>query len=281
MLADDDRAHLLRLAVVRLVVPGGERVRAKKDPPLRLVAEALVPRALVHLRDVVVADVRAVAVPHTVVAREVRRRLGGSDQVVARQAVFDRTRKRALLDLRAELAAVVDRAPYRVGHAWLDALRLVQLLRHADANAVQILGVRQLDRRNVHGRRVARVAAGDDLVEEGRVANGLRGRPDLVERRRKRDDAVTRDGPVGRAQADDSAERGWLLDRTAGVRPERPRREARGDGRGRAAARPAGHARRIPRVQRGAVRGVLGGRAHRELVGVGLAEERQPRVFDA
>src|SRR5215208_2372229 len=246
MLADDDRAHLLRLAVVRLVVPGGERVRAKKDAPLRLVAEALVARALIHLRDVIVGDAVAVAVPHTVVAREVGRGLGGSDDVVARQAVFNRTRKRAFLDLRAELAAEVDRAPYRVGHAWLDALRVVQLPRHPDTDAAQVLAVRQLDRRNVHGRRVARVSAGDDLVEEGCVANGLRGGPDLVERGCERDDAVTRDGAVGRAQADDSAERGRLLDRTAGVRPERPRREARGDGRGRAAARPAGHARRIP-----------------------------------
>src|SRR5215217_5572446 len=115
MLADDDRAHLLRLAVVRLVVPRGERVRAKKDAPLRLVAEALVARALVHLRDVIVGDLGAVAVPHAVVAREVGRGLGGGDEVVARQAVFDRTRKRTLADLRAELAAVVDRAPYRVG----------------------------------------------------------------------------------------------------------------------------------------------------------------------
>ena len=47
------------------------------------------------------------------------------------------------------------------------------------------------------------------------------------------------------------------------------------DGRGAAAARAAGHARRVPRVVRRAERRVLGRRAHRELVGVRLAEHAQ------
>ena len=45
----DQRPHLLRLAVVRVVVAGRERVRAEHDPALRLVAEAVVARALDHL----------------------------------------------------------------------------------------------------------------------------------------------------------------------------------------------------------------------------------------
>ena len=46
-------------------------------------------------------------------------------------------------------------------------------------------------------------------------------------------------------------------------------------GRG-AAARAARHARRVPRIVRRAVGGVLRRRAHRELVGVRLAEQAQP-----
>ena len=52
VLAREQRPHLLRLPVVRVVVAGRERVRADHDPALRLVAEALVARALVHLEPV-------------------------------------------------------------------------------------------------------------------------------------------------------------------------------------------------------------------------------------
>ena len=104
----DDRPHLLRLAVVGLVVARRERVGAEHDPALRLVAEAGVARAHVHLAHVAVADAEAVA--DAVVAREVRGRLGRGDQVVAGQAVLDRARERRLPHLGAELAAELDRA---------------------------------------------------------------------------------------------------------------------------------------------------------------------------
>src|SRR5205823_2436784 len=74
-------------------------------------------------------------------------------------------------------------------------------------------GLRQLDRG-----RVARVAAGDELVQPRTVAHRLRDRADLVETGRERDDSVARDRAVGRAQPDDAAERCGLLDRAAGVR---------------------------------------------------------------
>ena len=54
VLVADQRPHLLRLAVERVVVAGRERVRAEHDPPLGLVAEAVVARALVHRADVAV-----------------------------------------------------------------------------------------------------------------------------------------------------------------------------------------------------------------------------------
>ena len=69
--ADDQRADLLCLAVVGVVVPGRERVGAEHDPALDLVAEPLASRPRNHVHDV--ARVRgAVAVPDPVVPREVR-----------------------------------------------------------------------------------------------------------------------------------------------------------------------------------------------------------------
>ena len=135
----------------------------------------------------------------------------------------------------------------RLADPGLDPLGLVQLLRDADAEPLQVFRGRDLDRlRQLDGRRVERVAARDDRVEERVVPNRLRDRADLVEARRERDDAVARDGAVGRPQPDEPAERGGLLDRPAGVGPERPRREAPGDRGRRAAGRAAGHARRDP-----------------------------------
>ena len=81
------RAHLLRLAVVGVVVAGRERVRADHDAPLDLRAETLAARALVHL-DEVFGAVGAVAVAHAVEARQVRAGLGRRDDVVRRQGVL-------------------------------------------------------------------------------------------------------------------------------------------------------------------------------------------------
>ena len=136
-------------------------------------------------------------------------------------------------------------------------------------------GLRELDRR-----RVAGVAAGDRPVEARAVADGLRDRADLVEARREGDDAVARDRAVGRAQADEAAERRGLLDRPARVGAEAPRGEPACDRGGGAAGRAAGHALGIPGVLRRAVGRVLRGRAHGELVQIGLADERQPGLLD-
>jgi len=157
-----------------------------------------------------------------------------------------------------------------------DRLVLGELGRHADAHALQVGALRQLHGlRQVDRRRVAGVAAGEDRIEERTVADVPRHRPDLVEARRERNDAEPRDGAVGRTQADVAAERCGLLDRATRVGAERPRREPRRNrGRG-AAAGAAGDARRVPRVPGRAVRGVLGRRAHRELVRVRLPEHAQ------
>src|SRR5204862_7204028 len=213
----DQGPHLLRLAVERLVVTGRERVRAEHDSPLRLLAEALVPRARVHRADVTVAR-GPEPVADAVVAGEVRRGLRGGDQVVAGQAEVDRARQAALLDLGAERTRALEGSVDLLGDTGLDALGLVQLLRDANPEALQILCFRQLDRlRQLDRRRVAGATAGDRPVEKRTIAHRLRHGADLVEARSERDDPVTADRPVGRTQPDDSAQRRRLLARAARV----------------------------------------------------------------
>ena len=65
---------------------------------------------------------------------------------------------------------------------------------------------------------------------------------------------------------------GGLANRAACVGAERKGRLECGDGRSRTTTGTAGNAVEIPRVMRGAIRGVLGGGPHGELVHVGLAE---------
>ena len=279
MLLLDQRSHLLGLAVEGLVVAGRERVGSEHDPALRLVAEPFVTGARVELTDVPVA-LGTMAVTDAVVAGQVRGRFRGRDQVVAGQAEVDRARQAAGLDLGTELSRELQRAIDLLADAALDSLGLVQLLRDADPEAAEVLRFGQLDGlRKLDRRRIAGIPPGDDPVEQRAVADRLRDRPDLVEARREGDDAVTAHRPVGRSQADDPAERRGLLDRAAGVGPERPRREAGGDRGGRPTRRAAGDALGVPRVSRRAEAGVLGRRAHGELVQVRLAEQRQARLL--
>ena len=106
-----------------------------------------------------------------------------------------------------------------------------------------------------------------------RIGGRARERSNLVERRRKCEQAVARDAAVGRLEADDAAERRRLTDRSAGIGSERDRGAPRCDGRRGTAARAAGRAIGRPGVPHGAERRVLVGRAHRELVAVRLADD--------
>ena len=91
----------------------------------------------------------------------------------------------------------------------------------------------------------------------------------------QRDEAVAGHPAVRRLDADRAGDGAGLADRAAGVGADRERGlEGRDRGRG-AAAGAAGDPVEVPRVARRAVRRVLGGGAHRELVHVGLAEDRQ------
>ena len=109
--AGDQRAHLLRLAVVGVVVAAGQRVGAEDDAALDLVAEAGVAgRAhdVLGRRRRHALGQHAQAVAHRVELREVRRRLGREDQVVGRQRVHE-GRAGHLDDLRAGADHQVDR----------------------------------------------------------------------------------------------------------------------------------------------------------------------------
>ena len=188
-------------------------------------------------------------VADAVVAGEVRGRLGGGDEVVAGQPVLDRARQLALPHLGAELRGELDRrverprvTPGSIPSASFSSFG-TPIRRPVRSSAV-----RELDRLGqVDGRRVARVAAGDDASRGSAQSRTVFATGPIWSRLdAKATIAVARDGAVGRAQADVAAERRRLLDRAAGVGAERPRREAGRDRGRRAAARAAGHARRGP-----------------------------------
>ena len=140
---------------------------------------------------------------------------------------------------------------------------------------------RDVGHRRVRRGRVGGVVAGHRGEHVGGVLDGARERPDLVERRAEGEQAVARDAAVGRLEADDAAQRGRLADRAAGVGAERDRRQAGRHRDRRAAARAAGDAVERPRVAGDAERRVLGRRAHRELVAVGLAEDDRAGRLEA
>ena len=239
-------------------------------------AEPFPARALVQVRQLVGAG-GAVPVADAVIAGEVRARLCRSDEVVAGDAVLDRTWQATSPISAPRLSAQRDRLPppptltpgsipsasfSSVGTPMRTPSRLSAVGSSTGSGSSTVV--------ESQGSR-----PGDDRVEERAVPHGLRQRADLIEAGREGDDAVPRDGAVGRPEADDAAQRGGLLDRAARVRAERPGREAPGDGRRRASRGPAGHASRIPGVRRWAVGRVLGRRAHGELVHVRLAEQGQ------
>ena len=126
-------------------------------------------------------------------------------------------------------------------------------------------------------RRVAVVATGDRVEEGRRVAGVAPERADLVERARERHDPVATDPAVGRLHPDHAAQRRGLADGAAGIGADRQRRVVGRHGRRRASAAAAGDAIERPRVDGRAVGGMLGRRAHRELVHVGLAEDHRAR----
>ncbi|MCY1230272.1 hypothetical protein D9M72_426780 [compost metagenome] len=94
----------------------------------------------------------------------------------------------------------------------------------------------------------------------------------MIQRRRQRKDAARGQRAEGRLEADDPAQRSRDPHRSAGVRAEAGRDGAAGDGRRRAAARTAGNACAVPRIQGVAKTGAGRGHAPCELVRGRLAD---------
>ena len=168
--------------------------------------------------------VGAQAVADAVVAREVRARLGGGDQVVGRDRVLG-VRQRDRLDRRRR-AARASRTAARTAASTSGCMPSTKYSRgSADAQPARrpppsARGVarhrprRPTSSRAGRGRRSPRARCAQS-------AHVARERPDLIERRRVGDDAVAADAAVGRLEADDAAERRRLADRAAGVGAER------------------------------------------------------------
>ena len=122
-------------------------------------------------------------------------------------------------------------------------------------------------------RGVAGIRSREHPQHQRRVGGGPSQRPNLIQRRGKGEQAVARDAPVGRLEADDAAERRGLPDRSARIGTEGDGGRSRRDCRRRPAARPARRAIGRPRVPHRSVRGVLVRRTHRKLVAVRLADD--------
>ncbi len=279
----DERAHLLRAAVVGVVVAGAQRVGAEDYPALDLGAEPGLARRRHDVLDGAAAGrVHAEAEAHRVELGEVARRLRGEDQVVRGDGVLE-VRGGDLDDLGAGLLEQVERLAEALRDAGLEALA-VELLHDADAHALHgslalpcARGLGERGPRVGQRRGVARVVPADDVVHERRVEHRAGDGAHLVEARGERDGAVAAHAAVGGLDAHGSGDGGGLADGAARVGAESDGRLERGDrGRG-SAARATGDSVEVPRVVRRAERGVLGGGAHRELVHVGLAERHETR----
>jgi len=98
-------------------------------------------------------------------------------------------------------------------------------------------------------------AGTQDAVEQPQVCHRPRHRPDMVQGAGQREDPLAGDGPVGRLQAADPAQRCRYAHRPGGVGAERERREPGSEGRRGAAARPAGNSFLVPGVAGHPVRG--------------------------
>src|SRR6185436_20636253 len=84
IVAPDQGSHLLRLQVIRVVVPGTENVGPQHDAALDLRPESLRARSPVHRDEIVVRSFDPQSETHSVVAREVRTGFSRGDEVVHR-----------------------------------------------------------------------------------------------------------------------------------------------------------------------------------------------------
>ena len=227
-----------------------------------------------HLDDVGVSPGARQPVPDAVVTRQVRRALGGGDQVVRRQGVVG-VRQRDLADRAPSPSSRSTAARTAPAIAGLDPLAEA-LGDHAHPQAFDAAAPARPRSRGpaVERRRVARVVAGDAPSSVRGVAHVARERADrgrATTRTRSGRTATTRPY-VGFSPTTPQSEAGCRTEPPVSV-PSAQTASPAGHRRRRPAGRPAGHAVEVPRVVYGSERRVLVRRAHRELVAVRLADQ--------
>lgn len=219
----DERADLLCTAVVGVVVPRRQCVRAEDDASFDLFAEAGVAR-----RGHDVLDGRVAIRSHTeteahgVELREVAGCLGGEDQIVRGDAVLEVGRS-DLDDLCTLSLHERESAAERLGDARLEPA-VGQFPDDADPEAFEHISARALtggirERRPLVAQRcgVLRVVTADRVMQQTCIEHGARHRSDLVEAGSECDRAVAADTAVGGLDADRAGHMRGLTDGSTGV----------------------------------------------------------------
>src|SRR5262249_30675706 len=142
------------------------------------------------------AVARAEAVAHAVVAGEVGRGLGGGDQVIRGNGVFS-MRQGDVDDLAAGGAQLFDSRFHGGPNFFVEAFAEV-LLGNTNLQAAHRLldFLLVVGDRNIGGGGVERVASGNVAQNNSGILHRPGQRPDMVERRGKGNQAVTRDASV-------------------------------------------------------------------------------------
>ena len=243
--------------VVGVVVTAGEHIGAEDDAAFHLAAETLLSGAHVVVEQVA-GVFGAVAVAHAVEAGEVRRGLGGGDDVVNSDRVLrvgQRDGDEFGPELFAELDGGLDFFADALVHA-IDEILGGDAELHAFQVTAEIRG--EILGRDIERGGVVRVFSGNGVEDRGAIAGATADGADLIERGGKGHEAVARDAAVTGLEAHDAAERSGLADRAAGVAAERGKGFAGRDRGRRAAAGAAGNARGVPGIACFLIGGILG-----------------------
>ena len=234
---DDERADLLRLAVVGVVVAGRQGVGAEHDPALHLGPEPggagrrrSWPRRSRRRR--AARSARRRSATGSTTPRPGRRGSRRAARGAARGSSTPRRRRRR--PASASAASRTRPRPRRRRHR--------PPARRPTPPAAPRPRRRERDGARATGRsrQVESRGSWPPITSNSTRALGHRAwssGPDLVERAGEGHEPVARHGPVGRLHAHHAAQRGGLADRPAGVGAERQGRQSRRHGRGRAARR--------------------------------------------
>ena len=224
----DQLPRLLRLEVVGIVVACREHIGTGQDPAFDLGTKTVTAGFLVELLKRL-RTFMAVTEAHPVETRQVRRTLGGCDDVIGghRQC---QARQRDFHQLRTQPLVNAQRFAHRGGRSRLEA-GIEEFLRQADALAGDRTAelCRIVRHRQVGGGRVARIETRHRAQQQRRIFGAQRQHASLIEARGKGHHAVTGYPAIGRLQAGDPGERRRLADRTAGIGTRCGRDQSRRD----------------------------------------------------